>query len=243
MLTCYMLIQIIEGERLTLTLWFSRDSAHDEDAKLISLLSENILYSSNSVPGSKLFPVLASSNMYWFSPESVSSQLSGFDICCARILVLGFDIYSSKGKSSFSDFTELLTEPVQLARGNELFEREFVNILHLLQVVQFYYWKASELLSSGLEVEPGEVIQVSQSQQEKINILKSLVQKDHQLPEMVFGCVSFFKNLKHSFDWEKFSAAIASWEDYTCRLHKDLLMSLPYWRTQQIIYSVQFEDT
>ncbi|KDP38171.1 hypothetical protein JCGZ_04814 [Jatropha curcas] len=235
--------EIIEGERLTLTLWFSRDSAHDEDAKLISLLSENILYSSNSVPGSKLFPVLASSNMYWFSPESVSSQLSGFDICCARILVLGFDIYSSKGKSSFSDFTELLTEPVQLARGNELFEREFVNILHLLQVVQFYYWKASELLSSGLEVEPGEVIQVSQSQQEKINILKSLVQKDHQLPEMVFGCVSFFKNLKHSFDWEKFSAAIASWEDYTCRLHKDLLMSLPYWRTQQIIYSVQFEDT
>jgi hypothetical protein len=34
----------------------------------------------------------------------------------------------------FSDSTELLMEPLQLVRGNELFKQEFVNILHALQV-------------------------------------------------------------------------------------------------------------
>lgn len=133
MLIYQILWQIIEGERLTLTLWFSRDSAHDEDAKLISLLSEKMLHGSNDVPISKL-PMLASSNMYWFSPDPVSHQQSGFDICCARMHVLGFDIYSSQGKNSFPDLSELLMEPLQLARGNELYDHKFVNILLALQV-------------------------------------------------------------------------------------------------------------
>lgn len=128
-----MLSQITEGERLTLTLWFSRDSDHDEDAKLISLLSENLLCSSNNMPGLKL-PMLAASNMYWFSLHPAPNQQSGFDICCARIHLLGFDIYSSQEKSSFSDLM-ILMEPVKLAKRNELFEHEFANILHLLQVI------------------------------------------------------------------------------------------------------------
>ncbi|XP_021641297.2 uncharacterized protein LOC110636073 isoform X2 [Hevea brasiliensis] len=210
--------EITEGERLTLTLWFSRDSTHDEDAKLISLLSENLLCSSNNVPGSKL-PMLASSNMYWFSPEPVSNQQSGFNICCARIHLLGFDIYSSQEKSCFSDIM-ILMEPVKLARADELFEHEFANILHLLQVIQ-----------------------LSQSQKENIIALKSFVLRDHQLVEMVFSCVSNRQKCQDSFDWAKFSAAISAWEDYTHKLHEELLLSLPYWRTERIIYSVPFKGS
>ncbi|KAI3857095.1 hypothetical protein MKW92_038764 [Papaver armeniacum] len=46
-----------EGERLTLTLWFTRDSSHDEDVKLISLLDDRPF---------PYLPLPASSNMYWF---------------------------------------------------------------------------------------------------------------------------------------------------------------------------------
>lgn len=125
--------QIIEGERLTLTLWFTRDSTHDEDAKLISLLSEKLLNDSIREPLSKL-PVPASSNMYWYSSDSSSDQQSGFDLCCARLHVLGFDVYCHERKGTISDSMELLLGPLQLSNGNELFELEFVNILHALQV-------------------------------------------------------------------------------------------------------------
>ncbi|OAY25363.1 uncharacterized protein LOC110605587 [Manihot esculenta] len=231
--------EITEGERLTLTLWFSRDSDHDEDAKLISILSENLLCSSNNVPGLKL-PMLAASNMYWFSPHQAPNQQSGFDICCARIHLLGFDIYSSQEKSSFSDLM-ILMEPVKLAKRNELFEHEFANILHLLQMVQFYCWKASELVVSHLE--SCKVIQLSQSQREKINALKSFVLRDHQLVEMVFSFVDSKQKCQHSFDWAKFSAAITAWEDYSHKLHKKLLLSLPYWRTEGIICGIPFEGS
>jgi hypothetical protein len=79
-------------------------------------------------------PMLASSNMYWFSLDPASHQQLGFDICLARMHVLGFDICSCQAEGLFSDSTELLMEPLQLVRGNELFKQEFVNILHALQV-------------------------------------------------------------------------------------------------------------
>lgn len=123
--------QVTGGERLTLTLWFSRDASHDEDAKLVSLLSQRLLY--NNVPGPCL-PLLASSNMYWFSLDQSSHHKLGFDICWARLHVLGFDVYSHQDGSCDSDLSELLTMPLQLARGSELFNVEFVNILHALQV-------------------------------------------------------------------------------------------------------------
>ncbi|KAG6766004.1 hypothetical protein POTOM_030068 [Populus tomentosa] len=262
--------EIIEGERLTLTLWFSRDSAHDEDAKLISLLSKNM-------PELKL-PMLASSNMYWFSLDPASHQQLGFDICLARMHVLGFDMCSCQAEGLFSDSTELLMEPLQLARGNELFKQEFVNILHALQVfsllqmlnnldqyseclllwhdtraleciaieiplknaVQFHHWKASDLPDAQSEVEPGDVdhvVRLSKSQQEVVKSLRSQLLKDHQLVEMIFSCAICSRN-QQNFDWERFSAAIVGLEDYTSKLHKELLMSLPYWRTHGIIYSV-----
>ncbi|XP_050233988.1 uncharacterized protein LOC126682381 [Mercurialis annua] len=232
--------EIIEGERLTLTLWFSRDSTHDEDAKLISLLSEKMMNSSNDIPWSNL-PIMASSNMYWFCPEATAGQRLGFYICCARLYVLGFDIYSPQGKSSFSDFAELLMESVQLAWRNKLFGQEFANILHLLQVVQFYCWKHLELLNSNHKVKMCKVIEISQSKQENIDAMKSLILKDHQLANTVLSCGN--NDHQHSFDWAIFSAAVAAWEDYTYKLHKKLVMSLPYWKMQGIIYDVELEGS
>lgn len=74
--------------------------------------------------------------MYWYSTNQASPEESGFDICWARLHVLGYDVYCSQETSSLSDFSDLM-EPLQLARGDELYSQEFVNILHALQVPKF----------------------------------------------------------------------------------------------------------
>ncbi|KAG5240558.1 Oxidoreductase [Salix suchowensis] len=229
--------EIIEGERLTLTLWFSRDSAHDEDAKLISLLSKTMLHSSINMPEVKP-PMLASINMYWFSLDLASHQQLGFDICLARMHVLGFDVCSCQAEGLLSDSTEILMEPLQLVRGKELFKQEFVNILHALQAVQFHHWKGSDLPNVQSEVQPGDVVRLSKSQQEAVRSLKSQFLKDHQAVEMIFSCTTTCSRNEQNFDWERFSATIVALKDYCCKLHTELLMSLPYWRSHGIIYSV-----
>lgn len=114
-------------------MWFSRDASHDEDAKLISFLSQNSL--------SSYLPEPASNNMYWFPPDEALKLQSGFDIRCARLHMLGLDLYSSCKRichlevNSSYNLLELLMGSLQLAHGAELFDREFVNILHVLQVL------------------------------------------------------------------------------------------------------------
>ncbi|KAJ0094350.1 hypothetical protein Patl1_15649 [Pistacia atlantica] len=235
--------EVRDGERLTLTLWFSRDSSHDEDAKLISILSQqSVLHRSDDVFDTCL-PLPASSNMYWFAPDQSSDQELGFNICWARMLVLGYSIYFSQDMDNFSDFSELLLEPLQLARADELFSKEFVNILHALQVVQFFHWKASEFPTSKVEIGADKVLQLSQSQREKISGLKSTFFKDDLCAGSAFHLVSIDENEQHSFDWAKFSAAIMAWEGYICKLHKELLFSLPCWRTHQSIFSIPFNGS
>lgn len=73
--------------------------------------------------------------MYWFSLGQASSDKVGFDVCWARLHVLGFDILYSQDESLHSDISELLMEPLRLARKYELFDYEFTNILHALQVI------------------------------------------------------------------------------------------------------------
>lgn len=240
--------EITDGERLTLTLWFSRDCSHDEDAKLVSLLSQSQLHSSNNEPDSYL-PLPASSSMYWFSPDHISQHQSGFDICWARMHILGYDLFSPQDKSCFSaldsscDFSEQLMEQLQLARGDELFGQEFVNILHVLQVVQFYSWKASKLQTSKVERETENlVVKLSESQREKINSLRTTFLNDQQLAETVLG-TSCGESRQHSFQWVSFSAAVGAWEDYTRELRKELVLSLPYWINHQAIFSVPFDGS
>lgn len=104
--------EVTEGERLTLTLWFTRDSAYDEDPKLLTFLSQTSL-SYEAADQNSYIPLPASDNMYWFSYGQ-----SGFDIRWARVHILGFSFCTSSGEDSTSvasaedDLIELLGKPL-----------------------------------------------------------------------------------------------------------------------------------
>ncbi|KAM3324732.1 putative protein isoform X1 [Capsicum chacoense] len=237
--------EITEGERITLTLWFSRDASHDEDRKLISSLSPALL----DVAGSKLhsyIPVPGSINMYWFPPDEASSFLSGFDIRCGRLHVLGFDIYPFQETSHLSasdsshNLLELLSRPLLLVRDSKLFESRFLNIMHALQIVQFYIWKFSDLKTKVEEMTPDATPITSQTQTTDIDRLKSVFLKDLQLAEQFFGHSKPIKDAE--FDSVAFSAAVLEWECYVSKLHKELVLHLPHWKTNQSIFCVPLGD-
>ncbi|KAM3327728.1 putative protein isoform X1 [Capsicum galapagoense] len=237
--------EITEGERITLTLWFSRDASHDEDCKLISSLSPALL----DVAGSKLhsyIPVPGSINMYWFPPDEASSFLSGLDIRCGRLHVLGFDIYTFQETShrsasdSSHNLLELLSRPLLLVRDSKLFESLFLNIMHALQIVQFYIWKFSDLKTKVEEMTPDATPITSQTQTTDIDRLKSVFLKDLQLAEQFFGHSKPIKDAE--FDSVAFSAAVLEWECYVSKLHKELVLHLPHWKTNQSIFCVPLGD-
>jgi len=238
--------EITGGERLTLTLWFTRDGSHDEDAKLISFLSERQLHRSIHETRSFL-PQPASSRMYWFPPDTASTYESGFDICFARLNALGYDLYSPQCRSCLSaldlsnDLSETLMAPLRLARENELFDEDFVNILHVLQAVQFYCWKASELQTSPLDKKI-RVVPLSPSQKEQVNRLKHMFLKDEGLAGTHFSSTIASECNQQPFDWSRFSAAATGWEAYCNKLGKEMLLSLPYWKRHQSIFSVPSFD-
>ncbi|XP_027919896.1 uncharacterized protein LOC114178277 isoform X2 [Vigna unguiculata] len=157
--------EITEGERLTVALWFSRDGSHDEDKKLISLLSQHLLHKNLA---DSYLPLPASCNMYWFSLGQASDCQFGFNICWARLHVLGYDIYISQDSGDDCDVSDLLVKPVHLVRGSELLDQEFVNIMHALQVVHFYCWKGSALLNKVSNTD-SKVVKVTDVQREKIS--------------------------------------------------------------------------
>lgn len=229
--------EITDGERLTLTLWFSRDQSHDEDVKLISFLTKRQFDYSDAISHQYL-PMPASQNMYWFPPEQSSTYESGFDIRSARLHILGYDIYPTDASllrdiSSSPDCSDIILGPLRLVRGNDLFDKEFANILHLLQVVQFYYWKAPQLQVSEFTTKPIKVVPVSTSQQENIGLLKLALVKDEHLVETIFKCGTC-ESVEH--DWVSFSSSIDLWEAYTSKLWHNMVLSLPNWIVNQSIY-------
>lgn len=227
--------EVTGGERLTLTLWFSRDSTHDEDTKLIANLSQSLLKGSDKMPCSSYLPSPASSSMYWFTQDQTSHEKEGFDIRWGRLHALGFSVYS-QAMDNLSDLPELLDEALQLTRGNQLFHLKFVNIMHALQVVQFHHWRASQPLTIEDEEQAGKVTQLSPSQLENIRSLESVFQNT-QLSETVFSNITSNEKALHHFDWNSFSAAISEWEGYSGKLHKELINSFTQWITQQSICS------
>ncbi|XP_042016599.1 uncharacterized protein LOC121764645 isoform X1 [Salvia splendens] len=233
--------EISEGERITLALWFSRDASHDEDANLLKSLSN---FSPSSPVGSiaSCFPVLASTNMYWFPPEEASRFQRGFNICSARLCTLGFDVCFSDESDKECQFTtrdscsinlKVLEEPLYLTCGDALLTREFVNILHALQVVQFYYWKASEFDTD--ESTDTVYVPLSELQQQKITRLRAVLVKDLQLAETLIGRIDSQKPLEERFR-SRFSDVVCKWEAYTSKLHNELVMSLPYWVANHFIF-------
>ncbi|KAL4389091.1 hypothetical protein AHAS_Ahas03G0010400 [Arachis hypogaea] len=201
---------ITDGERLTLTLWFTRDGSHDEDVKLVSLLSQHLLHKDMAA---SYLPLPASCDMYCFSQDQASNDQFGFNICWARLHSLGYGISISEDGACDSDVSELLVKPVQLVRGDELLDHEFVNILHALQVIHFYCWQGSALKTKALNVHTN-VLKLSDKDKEKINCLKSVLLNDEDLVLKVFGSMPLEENGGICFDWTGIVAAIAAWEDY-----------------------------
>ncbi|KAL3510336.1 hypothetical protein ACH5RR_029737 [Cinchona calisaya] len=232
--------EIMEGERITLTLWFSRDVSHDEDAKLISVLSQ---YSLDSY-----LPEPASNNMYWFPPDGALKLQSGFDIRCARLHMLGLDLYSSHrrifspGVNSSYNLLELLMRSLQLAWEDELFDQEFVNIQHVLQVVQFYCWKWSTLETMDRSEVSSHIKSLSQAQQEDITCLKLVVLQDLPVAETFIKSLNCANKLQYIFNCASFSAAVVEWETYSSRLHKELIVTLPLWRKHESIFPCPSDD-
>nr|GME07660.1 prolyl 3-hydroxylase 1 isoform X1 [Ipomoea batatas] len=232
--------EVTDGERVTLTLWFSRDASHDEESKLISFLSQISLDDFGNKYDSFL-PIPSPINMYWFPPDEASKFSSGFDIRCGRLHVLGFELYSSREincglpSDSSSNLLELLKEPLQLAQVDELSANKFANVTHALQVVLFYCWKFLDL-KTELKAVSAKVAPTSETQRAHINRLKCLFVKDPREAETLFGYQTTVNEKQYKFDWASFSAAVSEWEAYTCRLHKELLLSLPHWRTHQSIF-------
>ncbi|XP_009105064.1 uncharacterized protein LOC103830987 [Brassica rapa] len=225
--------EVTDGERLTLAMWFTRDSSHNEDSNLISRLSQ---CSSHEFP----LPSPASANMYWFCPYQNANLNTGFDICLARLHLLGFDLHSLQEEDRSLEASEQLMGPIQLAKGGELLARKFTNVLHALQVVQFCNWKASELKTSKVEYDDVEEVKaMSQPQLETINALNAVFLLDKGLVTTIFGCLCSNGEEKDSLNLTDVSSAITSWEEYTCKLLKELVSSLPQWITYQTIHKVE----
>nr|XP_043626231.1 uncharacterized protein LOC122597730 isoform X2 [Erigeron canadensis] len=195
--------EITDGERLTLTLWFSRDKSHDEDIKLISFLSKRQFDISDT-----------SSNRYLPSPASQNMSIA--------------DEHSSW------DISDILLESLRLARGNDLFDKEYVHVSHALQVVQFYHWKATELQISNSKMDTVKVIPISASQEDDISRLKLQAIKDQHLAEAIFLYGTRGESVEH--DWVSFSNIIDLWEAYTSKLWHNMVLSLPHWIENQSIF-------
>lgn len=227
--------EVTEGERLTLTLWFTRDQAFDEDPKLLSFLSQTSL-SCGPTEQKSYIPMPASDNMYWFSYDQ-----SGFDIRYARVHVLGLSFHSSSGEYNTSvlpaedDPIELLGKQLRLRRGDEVFEKIFSNSLHALQVVQFYYWKAPKLAArteqSAIGSRTVRYPTIHHSRGTELPL-----PCNHTLAETIFGS---FNASEFTFEWNDFALAVALWENYSEELKKQLLTSLPYWLSNGTIFVVE----
>ncbi|KAL5995518.1 hypothetical protein ACLOJK_025581 [Asimina triloba] len=210
--------EITGGERLTLTLWFTLDRSNDEDAKLIALLSQSLR--PHNGPDFYL-PFPASSNMYWFSTESSSNNQSGFDIRWARVQALGFNFHSDDDRndasisSSSLDPLELLNGPLKLGREDYIFQMQFVNSLHALQVVQFYFWQASGLQKTNGNGETNHAMKASHPSSESIvisggnslladRIIGSLSHDDDELLERfaVACCSSSHRTAPHKLRFD-----------------------------------------
>lgn len=230
--------EVTEGERLTLTLWFTRDSVFDEDPKLLTFLSQTSL-SYEPADQNSYIPLPASDNMYWFSYDQ-----SGFDIRWARVHILGFSFRTSSGEDGTSvapaedDPIELLGKPLRLGRGDDVFGKIFANSLHALQVVQFYYWKAPELAARRKQT-TGDSETVCHPIIQQSRGTELPLPCNHGLAQTILGS---YNNVEFAFEWNDFVLAVATWENYSEELRRKLSTFLPYWLSNETIFVVNSSE-
>ncbi|XP_024312703.1 prolyl 3-hydroxylase 1 isoform X3 [Brachypodium distachyon] len=206
--------EVTEGERLTVTLWFTRDSAYDEDPKLLAFLSQTSLSYEPAFQNSYI-PLPASDNIDQDS--------------------------NSRSVPASEDPIELLGKPLRVGRRYDVFEKIFANSLHALQVVQFYYWKAPELAArrkqtaGGSETVCNHTIQIQQSRGMKLPL-----PCDHGLAQTIFGS---YDNMEFAFEWSDFVLAVAMWESYSEELKRKLSTFLPFWLSNETIFVVNSSET
>ncbi|XP_049936004.1 uncharacterized protein LOC116262437 isoform X2 [Nymphaea colorata] len=233
---------ITNGERLTLTLWFTRDSSHDEDTKILDLLSQRYLSCHDDVPDPRL-PVPASSNMYWFSFVPESSKKLGFDIRWARVYILGYNFYFNDRNSSIKlgssdEVLELLNMPLLLIKDGYILERQFSNSLQALQVVQFCLWRGPHLQGSGLQCSESGIEVKSGASVECCPVIVS----DQEVAERIFVQLSS-PDEDPEFSFASFGNGIAAWENYVHTLHTQLLDSLPLWLAYGTISPLTLQES
>eukprot|EP01018_Ginkgo_biloba_P005108 Gb_04248 [translate_table: standard] len=200
--------------------------------------------------------------------ESASQNDSGFDIRWARISRLGFELCFDKSQNKLNEFetsmqttnyygtlnaTDVLDGPLRLKwKGVEL-PVLFVNSLQVVQVVEFFQWKFLKESSHCAEKDYGHGSTVTtlregsaghqESQAEDENPSKKLLSKECNMANSENATF----NLSHSvfsyekqfqFSCEDFVHATRNWECYVCTLWRALLISLPQWKANEIIFPV-----
>lgn len=65
---------------------------------------------------------------------------------------------------------------------------------------------------------------------------------DDHLAETVFSRGACGESMQRDFDWKKFVAAVSMWEEYVRMSYEGIVKSLPYWRKQQSIFNVAFDE-
>lgn len=103
------------------------------------------------------------------------------------------------------------------------------------QVLQFYYWKAPELAAAR-----SEAIQNSELPQPSFRFRTSADTEiclpcDRELAESTLGH-SCYEEAKVFTDSNDLSLAVVAWENYSCKLRRDLLSLMPHWLSNQSIF-------
>lgn len=83
---------------------------------------------------------------------------------------------------------------------------------------------------------------LSQAQQQDINGLKLVALPDLPRAETFIRDLNFGSKLQYPFDWASFSAAVVDWEEYSSKLHKELVLSFPLWRKHESIFPSPLDD-
>jgi len=137
-------LQVTEGERLTLTLWFTRDHTNNEVPKLLTFFSLRHHWDLNQLSKNLIF--LCEPLITCIGFPVINLALT-YDVL--ECMSLAFKFHSSSGEYSTSVLPdeenpiEMFGKQLRPVRGDDIFEKMFSSSLHALQV-SLIFWVASK---------------------------------------------------------------------------------------------------